>query len=116
MVAGALVPRNFSHHRLRHRKLGMGASSCSADGVATRMTLFRQPSGGLIVMSFGNIGTVSTVVATKLGGDEQGYLVGKKEMVKVRVVENYWSLIPVRHDPGFVATTVMTVARGTTLL
>jgi len=57
VVAGGLVPRNFSHRRLRHRKLGMGASSCSTDGVATRMTLFPQPSGGLIVVSFGNIGS-----------------------------------------------------------
>jgi len=55
--AGGLVLRNFSHHRLRHRKLGIGASSCSADGLATRMTLFPQPSGDLIVVSFGNIGS-----------------------------------------------------------
>jgi len=28
--------------------------------------------------------------------------VGRKGIVKVRVVENYSSLIPVRHDPSFV--------------
>ena len=35
---------------------------------------------------------------------------GKKEIVKVRVVENYWSLTPVRHHPYFVTTAVMTVS------
>jgi len=33
----------------------------------------------------------------------------KKEIVKVRVAENYLSLIPVRHHPSFVVTTVRTV-------
>ena len=34
----------------------------------------------------------------------------KHDTVKVRVAENYWSLIPVRHHHSFVATTAKTVA------
>ena len=36
----------------------------------------------------------------------------KREIVKVRVAENYLSLIPVSHHPSFVATTVKTVMGG----
>jgi len=34
----------------------------------------------------------------------------KKDTVKVRVAENYWSLIPIRRHPSFVETPVKTVA------
>ena len=43
------------------------------------------------------------------GGDEQGWRV-KNATVKVRAAENPWSLIPVRHHPNFVTTTVKTAS------